>query len=84
MEITLPAELEKRLDDLAALTGRPPRELVEDALDGYLSELAETRDMLDERFDEVETGRVELIDGEEAFRILMEKSALRRSDKRPA
>lgn len=71
MEISLPSELEKELDDLAVLTGRPRHDLVVDAVASYLNELTAVRELLDQRYDEVEAGGVELLDGEEAFRRLL-------------
>ena len=40
MDVHLNPELEKKLNDLAAKTGRAPGELVEDAMVSYLDELA--------------------------------------------
>jgi predicted transcriptional regulator len=67
MEVHLRPETESRLQELAAQTGRAPDELVEDAMVGYLEDLAHTRQMLDGRYDDIKTGRVKPIDGEEAF-----------------
>ena len=79
MEVHLTPETEKRLKDLAAQSGRGTDDLVEDAMVGYFDELSQVREMLDRRYDEMESGRVEGIDGEEAYRRLMEKTqALRR------
>jgi len=69
---------------MARESGRPSDELVEDAGIGYFDELAHTREMLDRRFDDLESGRVELIDGEEAYRRLMEKTDAQRQRHRPA
>ena len=77
MEVHLRPETESRLQELAAKTGRAPDDLVEDAMAGYLEELAETREMLDGRYDDIKTGRVKPIDGEEAFANLRRKSELR-------
>ena len=77
MEVNLRPETESRLQELAAKTGRAPDDLVEDAMAGYLQELAETREMLDGRYDDIKTGRVKPIDGEEAFANLRRKSELR-------
>jgi predicted transcriptional regulator len=82
MEVRLRPETESRLQELAAKTGRAPEELVEDAVAGYLKELAETREMLDSRYDDIKSGRVKPIDGEEAFANLRRKSELRRSQSR--
>ena len=51
---------------------------------GYFDELAHTREMLDRRFDDLESGRVKPIDGEEAYRCLMEKTEAQRQHRRPA
>ena len=66
--------------ELSATTGRPPDELVEDAMAGYLAEVAEIRSTLDRRYDEIKDGSVKPIDGEEAFRSIRSRSEhLRRS-----
>lgn len=82
MEVHVTPEMAKKLNDLAATTGRGADELVQDALAGYLEELALLRDTLDTRYDDLKSGRVQAIDGEEAFTRLREKSEHRRS--RPA
>ena len=79
MEVHVTPELAKKLNDLAATTGRAPDELVQDALAGYLEELASLRETLDGRYDDLKSGQVTPIDGEEAFRRLREKSEHRRS-----
>jgi len=79
MEVNLRPETESRIQELAAKTGRATDELVEDAVSGYLQELAQTRDMLDARYDDLKSGRVKPLDGEEAFSTLRRKSEQRRS-----
>lgn len=79
MEVQFSAETAKKLNDLASSSGRAPEEIVEDALAGYLEEVASLRKTLDSRYDDLKSGRVEPIDGEEAFRRLREKSERRRS-----
>ena len=78
MVVHLKPETESRLKELAATTGRAPDDLVEDAMAGYLAELVEVRKMLDGRYDEIKSGRVEPIDAEEAFDRLRRKSQDRR------
>lgn len=78
MELRLKPETESRLQELAAKTGRAPGELVEDAMAGYLTELAQTREMLDGRYDGIKSGGVEPVDGEEAFARLRRKGEDRR------
>jgi predicted transcriptional regulator len=82
MEVHLRPETESRLQELAAKTGRAPDELVEDAMAGYLQEFAETREMLDSRYDDIKSGRVKPVDSEEAFANLRRKSELRRNQDR--
>jgi predicted DNA-binding protein len=82
MEATMTPELARRLTDLAATTGRGADELVQDALAGYLEDLASLRNTLDTRYDDLKSGRVQPIDGEDAFSQLRQKSEQRRA--RPA
>jgi len=79
MEVHVAPETAKKLNDLATTSGRAPEEIVEDALAGYLEEMALARKTLDSRYDDLKAGRVKPIDGEEAFRKLREKSERRRS-----
>jgi predicted transcriptional regulator len=67
MEVRFRPDLQAKLDKLATETGRATDELVEDVVAGYFDELTRTRDMLDSRYDDLKTGRVKPIDGEEAF-----------------
>lgn len=73
MEVHLTPELEKKLIDLAALSGKPADEVVEDALIGYFDDLAETRAMLDRRYDDLESGRVQPVNGEAFFESLRQR-----------
>jgi len=67
MQIRFKPDTEARLAQLALKTGRTADDLVEDALAGYLAELAELREKLDGRYDEIKSGRVKPIDGEAFF-----------------
>ena len=82
MEVHFAPDVEKKLHDLAEQSGRGTDELLEDALAGYLDELGRTRDMLDSRYDELKSGSVKPIDGEEAFARLKAKTEAQR--RRPA
>ena len=73
MEVHLSPETESRLQQLAAATGRSPAELIEDAMEGYLLALSQTRETLDRRYDDIKSGRVKGIDGETAFAALRRK-----------
>jgi predicted transcriptional regulator len=79
MEVHLRPETESRLQELAAKTGRAPDDLVEDAMAGYLQELAQVRETLDTRYDDIKNGSVRPIDGEDAFAALRRKSEERRT-----
>jgi predicted transcriptional regulator len=73
MEVHLPPDVAAKLDALATLTGRAPEELVRDAVSGYVDDLAEVRASLDSRYDDLRSGLVQPIDGEEAFAVLRAK-----------
>jgi hypothetical protein len=64
---SLKPEPESRLAELASKSGRATDDLVEDALAGYLAEVAEVREMLDGRYDEIKSGRVRPVDSEAFF-----------------
>jgi predicted transcriptional regulator len=82
MEVQFTPEVQAKLDQMARDAGRQPAEVIEDAVVGLYDELAFTREMLDRRYDEMESGTAQGIDGEEAYRLLMEKTQARRQ--RPA
>jgi len=79
MFVRLSPQTESRLQELATATGRAPDDLVEDAMTGYLAELSQVRDRLDNRYDDIKIKRVQPIDGEEVFRQLRQKSDRRDS-----
>jgi hypothetical protein len=58
-------DIQAKLEQWATDTGRPPEELVEDVMAGYFDELAQVRQTLDTRYDDVKSGKVKLILGEE-------------------
>jgi predicted transcriptional regulator len=80
MEVHVKPEVQAKLDEMARDTGRPSDELVEDALIGYFDELAYTREMLDRRYDDLESGKVKLISPEEVKARILAKSAARRAE----
>jgi hypothetical protein len=79
MEVHFTPDVEKKLNDLAAQSGRGTDELLQDALAAYFDELVRTRNMLDSRYDELKSGRVKSIDGEEAFARLRAKTEAQRN-----
>ena len=80
MQVNLKPELEKKLNELAAMQGRSADELAQDAIAGMVDELAETRETLDRRYHDIESGMAKLIPGEEAFARLHEKIDARRNN----
>lgn len=78
MDVSLNPELAARVEQLAAKTGRGPDELVADAMEGYLEELARTRDLLDSRYESLRNGSAQPIEGDEALRLLKERTESKR------
>ena len=72
-------DIQAKIDRWVAETGRGPDELIEDAIAGYFEELTQTRDMLNSRYDDLKSGSVKPIPGDEVIARLREKSAARRS-----
>jgi hypothetical protein len=72
-------EIQAKIDRWVTETGRGPDELIEDAVAGYFEELAQTREMLDSRYDDLKNGRVKPVSGDEVIAHFREKSAARRS-----
>lgn len=79
MEVYFAPDVEKKLNDLAAQSGRGTDEVLQDALAGYFDDLVETRDMLNSRYDDLKSGTVKPIDGEEAFARLKAKTEAQRN-----
>ena len=73
MEVHFTPELEKKLNELAAKTGRGAEELVQDVVAGYVDELASVREMLNGRYDDLKSGRVKPVDGEVFFEQLRQR-----------
>ena len=79
MEVRFAPDTEKKLKDLAAQGGRGTADkLVQDVVAGYFDELAQTREMLTDRYDSLKTGRVKPLSGEEIVAHFREKSATAR------
>jgi predicted DNA-binding protein len=79
MEVHFAPETEKRLNDLAAKSGRGTAdELVRDVVEGYFDELAQTHEMLGSRYDDLKSGRVKPIPGDKVEAYFSEKSVAAR------
>jgi len=76
MEVHFAPDVEKKLRDLATQSGRRTAdELVRDVIEGYFDELAQTREMLNSRYDDLKSGRVKPISRDEVVAHFREKSA---------
>lgn len=75
MDVHFPPEMQEGLDQLVNETGRPPEEFVLDAMAGYFDDLGELRQTLDRRYDEVVSGIVKLIPGDEVMAHFRKRSA---------
>ena len=79
MEVHFTAETEEKLKNIALQSGRgTPDELVQDVVEGYFDELVQAREMLNSRYDDLRSGRVKPIPGEEVEAYFREKSAAAR------
>jgi predicted DNA-binding protein len=79
-EVHFTPETEKKLKDLSAQSGRGADEVLQDALAGYFEEVMQTREILNSRYDDLKSGRVKPIPGNEVEAYFREKStAARRS-----
>lgn len=58
-------DLRAKLDRWVAETGRGADEFIEDATAGYFEELSRIREMLNSRYDDLRSGPVKPIDGEQ-------------------
>ena len=79
MEVQFTPDVQAKLDQLSGETGREREEFVRDALAGYFDELAQVRGLLDSRYDDLKSGRVARLSGEEVVAHFSRKSAARRS-----
>jgi hypothetical protein len=73
MEVHLAPELQAQFDQLVAEIGCAPEKLIEDALAGYVPDLAQMREKLDSRYDDLKSGRVKPVDGEVFFEELRKR-----------
>ena len=75
-------EIQAKIHRWVAETGRRPDELIEDAVAAYFEELTHTQEMLNRRYDDLKSGTVEPIPGDQVIARLREKSAIRHSGER--
>jgi len=78
MEVHFTPELERKLNELASQRGQGADELVQDLIAASVDEVAEVRAMLDNRYDDLKSGRVKPISGEDIEAYFRDKSATAR------
>jgi hypothetical protein len=79
MEVHFTPDVQAKLDRLVTESGRSANEFVQDAMAGYVDELADLRNTLDSRYEDLKSGRVKPISGDEVIARLRAKSAARRA-----
>lgn len=80
MEVNFTPDVQAKLEQMARDTGRPSGELAANVVADFFNDLAFTRETLDRRYDDLESGRVKPIPGDEVFARLRAKSAARRAE----
>jgi hypothetical protein len=78
MEVQFEPAVQAKLEQIARESGLDAVQLVQDAVADYVGELAGTREMLDSRYDDIKSGKVKMIPGEEVEAYFREKSAAAR------
>jgi plasmid stabilization system protein ParE len=78
-EVHFPPDLQAKLEQMARETGRPSDQVVEKVVADFFHDLAISRETLDGRFDDLESGRFKPVPGDEVFARLRAKSAARRA-----
>ena len=79
MEVHFAAETEEHLKNIAIQSGRGTADqLVQDVVNGCVDELAQASEMLKSRYDDLKSGRVKPIPGEEVEAWFRKKSAAAR------
>jgi hypothetical protein len=79
LEVHFSPDTEKKLNDIALENGGSADRLVENVIEGYFEELSQTREMLNSRYDDLKTGRVKPISGDEIEAWFRNRSAARRN-----
>lgn len=81
MEVHFTPEVQAKLEQMARDTGRRSDELVENVVTDFFEDFAFTGETLDRRYDDLESGRVQPIPGDEVFARLRAKSTARRAER---
>jgi predicted transcriptional regulator len=70
MEVHLSPDAQAKLDEFTRQCGRSSDDTISNAVNAYLDRLNDARETLARRYDELESGSVQLIDGDEFFENL--------------
>ena len=81
MEVPFSVDEQTRINRLATRAGRDSAQLIREVMSSYLHEIDAVREMLNTRYDEILSGRVKPIDGEEAFARLQRENQERHPDR---
>ena len=79
MSIQLTPQHEARIKELARQTGRDNAEVLGEVIDSYFEELGRINATLDRRYDEIKSGQVKPISGDEVLERLQRRSEERRT-----
>jgi hypothetical protein len=79
MEVHFTPKVQAQLEQMARDAGLRSDQLVENVVADFFEDFGVTRETLDRRYDDLESGRVKPIPGDEVFARLRAKSAARRS-----
>lgn len=73
MEVLFDPDVQAQLDRLALDVGRGTEELVREVVTEYVHEIADVRQTLDRRYDDLKSGRVNPINGQAFFESLRQR-----------
>jgi hypothetical protein len=73
MEVHFAPELQAKIDQLVVDSGCPVEELIGYAMEAYIADLAQAREMLESRYDDLKSGKVKPVDGEAFFESLRQR-----------
>ncbi len=81
MEVDFTPDVKAKIEQMAHDTGRRSDEVVATVVAEFFDSVSLVRETLDERYDELKSGRVKPVDGADVFAQLRTKSAARRAQR---
>jgi predicted DNA-binding protein len=67
MDVPFSPDEQSRIDQLASRMGQSSEEFVRQVMAGYLADLEDVRGTLENRYNDIESGLVQPVNGEEVF-----------------